>query len=603
MTMDKKTQALYIEGWIGDETDARIDTFTIPFSERLTREVLSGAWRGHGYEQEYKDIRNEFLLRAKKAIQALKEARLKQYRTADPISVPICFHYRLICSIPAYRSKSEALLVRIYLQAPDIPPKLTLHIQNELGEINRLAILETARRRQPGVEESTSGEAPVEVRIEPEQTLQDQITIASAARQPVEAATEVKDYFSEHPWPDKATTAGEKPSGAQIQSGPAAPEETLVAGQAEETVAQPEPGGQAKEGTAPANEPAAQREKKASLQDLVASWRQRKKENAQAISAREPESAVEGLEEKGALRIGDIGELETPALATPAPVTPAPHTTEPATAPEKPAPETPIREMPALQMPVPGTAPERPAPEPPALATAPETNAPKFPTPALAPGVLGVDVPPGAPDEKELGIIILDETPDDDLTLIGEPPARIGRLQIVMRNTALEAARRHASEDTTRETGGVLIGKFITEPNGDVTVLVTSILRAHETIRQTSSLTFTPATWARIWQVIDNNPLYSNDQVWKMVGWYHTHPSFGIFLSSFDLSIHHQFFTDPNHIALVIDPLRRQHGFFCWNQAHTRVDKIAGMADPISEKQLKELYLVELEQLPPSEIG
>jgi len=31
----------------------------------------------------------------------------------------------------------------------------------------------------------------------------------------------------------------------------------------------------------------------------------------------------------------------------------------------------------------------------------------------------------------------------------------------------------------------------------------------------------------------------------KIVGWYHSHPGFGIFLSEYDLFIHRNFFTAP----------------------------------------------------------
>ena len=49
-----------------------------------------------------------------------------------------------------------------------------------------------------------------------------------------------------------------------------------------------------------------------------------------------------------------------------------------------------------------------------------------------------------------------------------------------------------------------------------------------------------------------------------IVGWYHSHPGFGIFLSEHDRFIHRHFFGEPGQIALVIDPLAHVEGLFAW---------------------------------------
>ena len=58
-----------------------------------------------------------------------------------------------------------------------------------------------------------------------------------------------------------------------------------------------------------------------------------------------------------------------------------------------------------------------------------------------------------------------------------------------------------------------------------------------------------------------------------MVGWYHTHPGVGIFLSGMDLFIHQNFFTQMWHVAYVLDPRARTSGFFCWNRQKTKVNR------------------------------
>ena len=38
-----------------------------------------------------------------------------------------------------------------------------------------------------------------------------------------------------------------------------------------------------------------------------------------------------------------------------------------------------------------------------------------------------------------------------------------------------------------------------------------------------------------------------------VLGWYHTHPGWGLFLSAHDQFIHGNFYGGPHHVALVID--------------------------------------------------
>ena len=41
-----------------------------------------------------------------------------------------------------------------------------------------------------------------------------------------------------------------------------------------------------------------------------------------------------------------------------------------------------------------------------------------------------------------------------------------------------------------------------------------------------------------------------------VVGWMHSHPSYGCFLSSRDVATQEGFFTEPFHVAFVLDPVR-----------------------------------------------
>ena len=55
-----------------------------------------------------------------------------------------------------------------------------------------------------------------------------------------------------------------------------------------------------------------------------------------------------------------------------------------------------------------------------------------------------------------------------------------------------------------------------------------------------AEVTFTHQTWAKI-----NAEMDTKFSKLSIVGWYHTHPDFGIFLSDRDRFIHEHFFSGP----------------------------------------------------------
>ncbi|MCA1557569.1 MAG: hypothetical protein LC731_03400, partial [Acidobacteria bacterium] len=57
----------------------------------------------------------------------------------------------------------------------------------------------------------------------------------------------------------------------------------------------------------------------------------------------------------------------------------------------------------------------------------------------------------------------------------------------------------------------------------------------------------------------------------RIVGWYHTHPRFGIFLSEMDVFIQKNFFSEPWQTAFVLDPVQRTEGFFIWSHGEPKL--------------------------------
>jgi proteasome lid subunit RPN8/RPN11 len=143
---------------------------------------------------------------------------------------------------------------------------------------------------------------------------------------------------------------------------------------------------------------------------------------------------------------------------------------------------------------------------------------------------------------------------------------------ILLDEPAFRAAQAHALSSPNREVAGVLIGpRPEKQPDGRYVVHIIDTIIAKHTVMQGASVTYTPESWRYM-----NDKLAERypDETAVMVGWYHTHPGFGIFLSGMDQFIHQNFFTQIWHVALVLDPQARTSGFFCWDRAKTRVSPV-----------------------------
>lgn len=114
------------------------------------------------------------------------------------------------------------------------------------------------------------------------------------------------------------------------------------------------------------------------------------------------------------------------------------------------------------------------------------------------------------------------------------------------------------SANNTREVGGILVGDVLRDENGPY-VRVDDIIEALHAEEGGTELTITHATWNHIHEQMD-----STHSGKRILGWYHTHPNFGIFLSERDQFIQQSFFNLSFQIALVYDPVRRVHGVFSW---------------------------------------
>ena len=129
---------------------------------------------------------------------------------------------------------------------------------------------------------------------------------------------------------------------------------------------------------------------------------------------------------------------------------------------------------------------------------------------------------------------------------------------IYIHQKVYEQIHKFSANKTENEHGGILVGRVLNEMGKENTIIEGFVEAKYNTATPTT-LTFTHETWEYFHAEIDRK--YKDK---KIVGWIHTHPNFGIFLSENDRFIQQNFFTDSNQVAYVVDPIQNDEGFFFW---------------------------------------
>ena len=138
-----------------------------------------------------------------------------------------------------------------------------------------------------------------------------------------------------------------------------------------------------------------------------------------------------------------------------------------------------------------------------------------------------------------------------------------GAAVIVIHEPVLEEIIEYSEQGRRCEVGGFLLGSVYSD-DPPFTV-IRHFHPALQAVSGAASLTFTHETWADLHRQAEQK--YPGQTV---VGWHHTHPGFGVFLSGYDLFIHRNFFPEIWQVAMVVDPQRQEFGFFQWREGEVK---------------------------------
>jgi proteasome lid subunit RPN8/RPN11 len=163
--------------------------------------------------------------------------------------------------------------------------------------------------------------------------------------------------------------------------------------------------------------------------------------------------------------------------------------------------------------------------------------------------------------------------PDQDAHFLVTTVGQVGdhELPIYVDLDVMRDMEAHARTNTEVELGGVMLGQQSIDGDGRPFVWISDCLRARHYEATKGSFKFTHDTWS---QITRERQQYRPDL--EMIGWYHTHPGWSVFLSGMDLFICNHFFNRPLDVALVIDPVADDRGWFQWTAAEKPVTRKTG---------------------------
>jgi proteasome lid subunit RPN8/RPN11 len=145
-------------------------------------------------------------------------------------------------------------------------------------------------------------------------------------------------------------------------------------------------------------------------------------------------------------------------------------------------------------------------------------------------------------------------------------PKPQAQVPVLVDSEVVRQIRQHARSENKTEVCGVLIGR----ETGAV-IEIAACIAGVKAAQGGAHVTFTQDTWEHIYKIKDKE--YPDERI---LGWYHSHPGFGVFLSDHDTFIHKNFFSSPHQVAWVYDPLSDEEGCFGWQENRiVRLKRIA----------------------------
>jgi proteasome lid subunit RPN8/RPN11 len=135
------------------------------------------------------------------------------------------------------------------------------------------------------------------------------------------------------------------------------------------------------------------------------------------------------------------------------------------------------------------------------------------------------------------------------------------RLVVVTHLEVYAAIHAGTTASLPHETGGFLLGRVSCDAQGPCWLVEIDETMPVEPVEQDS------VHFSFSWRDVDRVRRYREERQKALLGWYHSHPDVGVFLSETDVEhTHRLLFAEPFQVALVFDPVRGRAGYFFWER-------------------------------------
>lgn len=128
--------------------------------------------------------------------------------------------------------------------------------------------------------------------------------------------------------------------------------------------------------------------------------------------------------------------------------------------------------------------------------------------------------------------------------------------QVYIVKEAYDKAWRHVGQSRHTECGGILVGHPFRTSDQEITfIVIVDIIPQDSDNRSVGHFTVSPTEISEARVTLEQTGYLA-------VGWYHSHPGHGVFLSEQDMTIVRSIYDSHWHVAWVMDPFREEAAFF-----------------------------------------
>jgi proteasome lid subunit RPN8/RPN11 len=122
---------------------------------------------------------------------------------------------------------------------------------------------------------------------------------------------------------------------------------------------------------------------------------------------------------------------------------------------------------------------------------------------------------------------------------------------VILPHAIFDQMMLHLRGDHTTERIGILTGRPYTKSSNGQLLLCVDDIHATNT-RAVIQKSAWKDVWARLSVTVES----------RIVGWYHSHPGYGVFLSATDRATQSLWFAQEWKVAIVVDPVRGEYQAF-----------------------------------------